>query len=811
MAFDPDAYLAKKQSATFDPDAYLKSRGMPAAPVGPREMGIGEQLMNNPLTKGAVGLGEAALGLGTGLATQVSGGLSGLATTGYNLAKGKSFDEAAGAGADVARNTMNLAYQPRTAEGQVAQHAVMYLPEKATEGWRKIGGEVGEVVGGEKGRIAGEELGGAGMQSLMAVAPVPKMLKQARAAAVAPVDAAATYPGRQTASQIKQAADNAASVEAAKAAQRHGVALDLTQLDKSTALRNIAGPKKTQEAMSAVNAGKPEMALKQAVGIAPEESLSLDTISRRREALAGPKNEIVGMDGFLDDGTAVSQIRGLVPERTVGMGAEHSAAVRRVNEIVKDINDGNGSGSWVMSSIESLRKAARDIFNRDEITPELRNTADIYKGTADALEGVIERRLATENPQLLNDYRANRQQMAQTYLLEDILDNNTGKVSLDKLAKQTANDSGVTGAFRDFGKIYANSPESFKPLPKEAWATRITRTTIPGAIGSVLGTMVAPGAGTLAGMAGGAYLGRYLGNRAATRLASPEYQAKYTALRGDPSRTALGYGEAPAPLSLAADTSPMGGMGGTQVPLSPRPMLDVGMAESPKGMSLRDRDNARWREYEGLDYEIDPRLNPLYQRGGIDYGPELPPVAREQGMLPPELPPVLPEGATPRQGLPTLPDELMGMDEMSLKAQALRDRTVPPTETPLPQLPSREPLDVGFAEVPSPVAKLRERHDVPTTEFPLRQEVLQQPEIAGAIDDFRSQITELEALRDKQTGFWKQKTQSQIDALKQEFAAGMRQLGADTPQQAIGLQPLYEGGGVPKLSIEKSKALRDFQ
>ena len=784
---------------------------VPDVPSGPRQMTTGEQLMNNPLTKGAVGLGDAALSLVSGLGTQISGGLSGLATTGYNLATGKSFDEAAGAGADVARNTMNLARQPHTAEGQAAQHVVTYLPEKATEGWRKIGGAVGEAVNGEKGRIAGEELGGAGMQSLMAVAPGPSMLKQARAAAankpITPAEAAATYPDRQTPTQIKQAVDNAASVEAAQASQKYGVALDLTQLDKSTALRNIAGPKKTQEAMSAVNAGKPEMALKQEVGIEPQVKLDHSVLDTNLERLAVPKNEIVGMDGFLDDGTAAAQMRATTPQRTLGMSKEHAAAANEIETIVKELetNVGGGTGQWVMKSIEDLRQGARDkLKTTGEITKQNRDLSRIYQKAADALEGIIERRLATENPQLLDAYRTNRQKMAQTYLLKDIVDNNTGKVDLTKLADMTSGDSNITGAFKDFGKMYAHSPESFKPIPKESWGTRITRSTVPGAIGSILGSMVAPGAGTLAGIAGGAYLGRYLGNRAATRLASPEYQAKYTALRGDPSRTALGYGEAPAPLSMAPAGENIPGLP-QAAGQAPRTPLDIGFAENVP---------SRTAAPEGLPYEIEPRLNPLYQRGGIDYDPELPPVAREQGMLPPELPPVLPEGATPRQGLPTLPDELMGIDEMSLKSRALRDRVLPEGETPLPQLPPRTPLDIGFAEPPqsSPVATaLRERHDVPTMEFPLRQEVLQQPEIAAAVDNFRAQAADLQTKVDNASGFWKQRYQAELDALKQEFAAGMRQLGVDTPQQAIGFQNLYEGGTVPKLAIEKAKALRDFQ
>jgi hypothetical protein len=812
MAFDPDEYLAGRKTKEFDPDAYIASK-KPAAPA-PSKPSVWENnpMVNapgiGPMVKAGYGLMEAGSELGTGIGSQIVGGVGGALTTGYNLLKGKPFDEAVGTGANVVRNVSEAGtYEPKTQEGKLFSKAVSYIPEKLVEGSRWIGGEAGELVGGEKGRIAGEELGGAGMQSLMAVAPVPKLLKKARESAkpTAYEVARETYPAR--APEIKQEVTTAAQREAAEAAKRQGVVVDLPDLETgrlTKARRATAREEDVQRVMAEKNKGVPEIKMKEEVGIPLDQPLTANAILASREALAGPKKAIASMEGFLDDGKTVAEIRGLVPERTVGMGKEHGVAVEKVNEIVKDITNGSGSGNWAMSSIESLRKAARDIYGRNDISPELRNTAEIYQGTANALEGLIERRLGTTAPDLLNQYLANRQKMAQTYLLEDVLDQNTHKVNLDRLANQTKNDSSITGAFSDFGKIYANSPESFKPVQKETALTRLSRTTVPGAAGAAFGSLIfGPGFGTAGGIAAGEMIGRALSKRAAAKLASPEHQANYTALRGEPTRAALGYGETPAPLSLApaGENIPSLPQAAGQAPRTP---LDIGFA---------DEVGRRSASPEGIPYEIEPRLNPLYQRGGIDYGPELPPVAREQGMLPPEIPPVLPETPMPRQGFPVLPDDLMGIDEMSLKSRALRDRVLPEGETPLPQLPPREPLDIGFAEVPADMTTkaLRTRHDVPTSEFTLRQDFLQQPENVAAIDSFRSQVADLQNKVDNASGFWKQRYQAELDALKQEFYAGMRQIGADTPQQAIGMQNLYEGGGVPRLSIEKAKALRDFQ
>jgi len=143
----------------------------------------------------------------------------------------------------------------------------------------------------------------------------------------------------------------------------------------------------------------------------------------------------------------------------------------------------------------------------------------------------------------LAEYQKNRTGMAQTYLLKDILDNNTNKVRLDKLARMTEGDDGITGAFSDFGKIYANSPEIFKPLTKEAMPIRFSRWTIPGALGAGIGSAIAPGVGTVMAAGAGTLLGRRMSTKAAQRLASPERQAQYTeALRKQPlTREQMGY------------------------------------------------------------------------------------------------------------------------------------------------------------------------------------------------------------------------------------------------------------------------------
>jgi len=612
-------------ASPWDNDPVVSSNSSPA-PSGPLKMTVGQQLMNHPINKGAAGLVEGALALGGGLATQISGGLSGVANVGYNLLKGKSFDDAMQSGTNVINATTDLAYQPRTAEGQAVTHAATYLPMKAVEGWKQIGGAAGEALGN---RDLGETLGGGGMEALMAVAPGPKLLKQASAAAAraAEPSAASTYPGRQSLKEVTINQADSGAREARAAAQRQGMAVDLPQLDegvKARITRGIADPEHVHQAFSEANKGKPEMQLKTAVGIEPEQPLTHATIQANLERLSGPKNAIMGMDGIFGDAQAIAEIRGHIPQRTAAMGREHAAAVELANNAIKDVSTQSGTGAWAIKSIESLRKAARDILGRNDIDPELRNTAGIYKGTADAIEGMIERRLAKENPKLLEQYQTNRQGMAQTYLLQDILDLNTEKLNLGKLANMTKNDPGITGAFQDFGKIYANSPEIFEPIAKESPAVRFSRWTLPGAMGALAGTVV-PFVGPYGGAFAGTLAGRRFSKSAARKLASPEYQSRGAAPT-NLTREQAGYQPVPEPLAIEPRSPhPLAQMGGTIVGTGPKdtgiinlaPQLNAGMASEGTGPGAILRQPS-YGEVRGGSAQFDPTKQSTPQMSPVE-------------------------------------------------------------------------------------------------------------------------------------------------------------------------------------------------
>lgn len=132
-------------------------------------------------------------------------------------------------------------------------------------------------------------------------------------------------------------------------------------------------------------------------------------------------------------------------------------------------------------------------------------------------------------------------------------------------------------------------------------------------------------------------------------------------------------------------------------------------------------------------------------------------------------------------------------------------RDAKPWDTPL-EVRERSPLEMElvpkderglFGDNPraTPQEALKTTHDYPTIDFPLRQEVLEQPEIKQAIDAFRAKDAELTQVVDNAISeAVRNKAKEQRDALREEFGRGMELLGINKASDAYG-RGLYEARG----------------
>lgn len=148
-------------------------------------------------------------------------------------------------------------------------------------------------------------------------------------------------------------------------------------------------------------------------------------------------------------------------------------------------------------------------------------------------------------------------------------------------------------------------------------------------------------------------------------------------------------------------------------------------------------------------------------------------------------------------------NEMSLMDESPFKAAPVAQPEVPYRGL----LTLADDGDIASRAPASDSQRLATRHDHPTVEFPLRQEVLQQPEIAGAINDFRTEAARLGKIKDNAINpAVAAKAATDLAKLESEFAAGMSQLGISNAADAHGLnRPLYEAGGSTRLPIKTTQ------
>jgi hypothetical protein len=91
-------------------------------------------------------------------------------------------------------------------------------------------------------------------------------------------------------------------------------------------------------------------------------------------------------------------------------------------------------------------------------------------------------------------------------------------------------------------------------------------------------------------------------------------------------------------------------------------------------------------------------------------------------------------------------------------------------------------------------------------DFPLRQEVLQKPEFQTVINAYRTESADLEqVVKNAINPTVRKNARVKLDELQKDFAAGMKEFGVKSAQDAHGLRrPLYESGKEPQLPVKKT-------
>lgn len=427
------------------------------------------------------------------------------------------------------------------------------IREPITAGVALATGRKPEEVGGQIAPVQSEFAKGVlgGLGTVLETAKVPALTPGMLTAPVRPAMAAGRQVAAPVANELGMVGEAAQNVlaqrQAAKAGQRaaqsfqeaprieaaqeaNRLGINLNPAASNPTMRNrlkeaMVGGEDLDKAIAESNKAQWGRIAKNELGLAETETLSPAAYAKARQAANKPYEDIKKIGNFVADEDTVMALNDLrQSEALIGGEATKGTIDKLIDSAVTRVQGGL-TGKDLLDNISNLRKDARTIYKKTDLSPEQRAVADANIGIANALEGLVEKNLAA-NPKLLEQFREARTKMAKSYAYENATDMNTGILDPIKIAQLTAKDNALTGDIAAIGKIAGNFPETVSTTPRGLPAktiSHLTRSGVPGAVGFLLGSAVGtPGLGIITGAAAGQVAARI----GAKRVLGKGYQAK---------------------------------------------------------------------------------------------------------------------------------------------------------------------------------------------------------------------------------------------------------------------------------------------
>ena len=295
------------------------------------------------------------------------------------------------------------------------------------------------------------------------------------------------------------------------------------------ALESVSGKAETGQIASIRNQEVTNKLARQSLGLSPEAPLSKESMQSYRKAQIDMGYEPVRDIGIVNLGKSFNSSLDDIIKSNTGEGSIPAAENKQVTDLVNSFKTKKLSfvnSSDVVDAIRILRQNADEAYGKGENALGRAN-----KAIAQAYENGLDNALTQfKQPELLQNYRAARQNIAKSFDVESAIKEGSGNVDAKKLAGLLQKGKPLSGELEtaaQFGNVFkqaARTPEeigspgvnNLRPYASTAMATG----------GATLGSMLAgPAGGVVGGMAGGA-LG--MGAPAAARsvLFSPAMQAR---------------------------------------------------------------------------------------------------------------------------------------------------------------------------------------------------------------------------------------------------------------------------------------------
>jgi len=515
-AFDPDAYLAQKASApvAFDPDAYLASKA-PATRSLISQIPTERGANLTPTPQEPVSLIDKIYGAAEVLPAMAGGMVGGVVTPiaqlGYELFGGQAFTpQGRAAAAEFGKKVQSQFYQPRTEKGQEYTAA--------------IGNALAPLVGvpipilnafGQSVPAAARAIRDVGRSEANLIGGAIAVPLEARAARI--------QEGR-----VAQSYANAPIIDATKAAERQGLAMDpaVTNPTMRNRFKGMLVGKAFDEAALTYNAAQTTKVVRQDLGVAPTEKLSVAAIDRALDVAGKPYDVIRKMGVLQTPQTSLNALESLRTPALIG-GEQSAAAVGSlIDDAINKLQQGR-SGALLLDDIRSNRRNANAVYKAESVNPDplLRAKADAQMSIANILEDIVDAN--APNSKALSEMKTARVRMAQIFDHERAINFANETVDPQVYAKLLdEKKGGMTGVGADLGKVAATVPNLMNTqAPVSQVMPKVTRSGLLSAGGALAGGAVAGYPGAIGGAGVGGASG-WIGSRLAAKgMVTPEYQA----------------------------------------------------------------------------------------------------------------------------------------------------------------------------------------------------------------------------------------------------------------------------------------------
>jgi len=282
-------------------------------------------------------------------------------------------------------------------------------------------------------------------------------------------DKAGAYVSNKLAQNTAAQGQNAQKVAAAKEAMDAGYVIPPADLSNSKlveAVSGLSGKIKTAQQASQQNQAVTNRLAKQALGVAPDAPLTVDTLNAIR-GKAGQAYEAVSNTGTIQPSQTYADAldKIVAPFKKAAQGFPNA----KPNPIIADIDalrSPQFDAASAVAKIKELRGAADSAYAQGN-----KDAGRALKDAATALEGAIDEHLTKIGApaDLLSGFRDARQLIAKTYTVQKALNAETGDVSAQVLARELAKGKPLSGDIKtaaQAGLSFPKATQALKESPK---------------------------------------------------------------------------------------------------------------------------------------------------------------------------------------------------------------------------------------------------------------------------------------------------------------------------------------------------------